>query len=94
MHRTDAPHQGIEVTRDLYTVTLAPGNAPRPWVIRRNGDVLAYYDTQQGAADAARMVARNRLKLLGKLSEVQVHGKDGQIKRKDTYGDDPQETAG
>jgi len=63
-------------------------------VIRRNGDVLAYYDTQQGAHDAARMVARNRLKLLGKLAEVQVHGKDGQIRLKDTYGDDPVETKG
>lgn len=83
------------MTRDLYTITLAGSpSAPKPWLLRRNGDVLAYYNTQQGAHDAARLVARNRLKLLGKTSEVQVHGKDGQIRAKDTYGDDPTETKG
>ena len=80
--------------RDLYTVTPAPGNAPRRWVLRRNGDVLAYHDTQQGAIDAAVLVCRNRLKLLGRNAELQIHGKDGQIKDKRTYGDDPIETKG
>ena len=80
--------------RDLYTVTPAPGNAPRRWVLRRNGDVLGHYDTQQGAIDAAVLVCRNRLKLLGRNAELQIHGKDGQIKDKRTYGDDPRETKG
>ena len=82
------------MTRDLYTVTLAGPGAPRPWVLRRNGDVCAYYDTQQGAIDAGVMVCRNRLKLLGKLAELQINGRDGQIKDKRTYGDDPIETKG
>jgi len=82
------------VNRDLCTVTLAGPGAPRPWVLRRNGDVLGYYDTQQGAIDTGVLVCRNRLKLLGKLSELQIHGRDGQIKDKRTYGDDPGGTPG
>lgn len=82
------------MTRDICTVTPAGHSAPRPWVLRRNGDVLGYYDTQQGAIDTGVMVCRNRLKLLGKLSELQIHGKDGQIKDRRTYGDDPIETEG
>jgi hypothetical protein len=82
------------VSRKIYTVTPASPGAPRPWVLRRDGYVLGYHDTQKGAHDNARLLATNRLKLLGKLAEVQVHGKDGQIKRKDTYGDDPPETKG
>lgn len=82
------------MNRDLYTVTPAGDNAPRAWVLRRNGDVLSYADTQQAAIDTGVLLARNRLKLLGKTAELQVHGKDGQIKDKRTYGDDPTETKG
>lgn len=82
------------MTRELYTVTPAGDGAPRPWVLRREGEVLGHYDTQDAAAETARTVARYRLKVLGKLAEVQVHGKDGKVRLKDTYGGDPREIKG
>ena len=82
------------MNRDIYTVTPAGANAPRAWVLRRNGDVMSYADTQQAAIDTGVMLCRSRLNLLGKLAELQIHGKDGQIKDKRTYGDDPPETKG
>lgn len=82
------------MSREIYTVTPAGDDASKPWVLRREGEVLGHYDTQKAATDCAETVARYRLKVLDKLSEVQVHGKDGQIRAKDTYGDDPPETKG
>ena len=82
------------MTRDLYTVTTAPGNAPRRWVLRRNGDVLAYHDTQQGCIDTGGLCARNRLRLLGKPAEMKIMGEDGRIRDSRTYGDDPREIKG
>ena len=80
--------------RDLYIVCPAGANAPRPWKLERNGEVCSHHDTQQGAIDCGVLLARNRLKLLGKNAELQIHGKDGQIKDKRTYGDDPREIKG
>ena len=82
------------MSRDLYTVTPAGGNAPRPWVLRLNGDVCSYHDTQQGAIDCGVMLARNRLKLLGKTAEMKIMGTDGRIRDSRTYGDDPREIKG
>ena len=82
------------MSRELYTITPAGEVAPRPWVLRREGEVLGHHDTQDAAAETARTVARYRLYVLGKLAEVQVHGKDGKVRLKDTYGDDPPETKG
>lgn len=82
------------MNRELYTVTPAGDGAPKPWALRRDSDVLGYFDHQEDAADAGRTVARYRLKVLGKLGELQVHGRNGQIRAKDTFGDDPPETKG
>ena len=82
------------MSREQYIVCPSRAGEPRPWKLIRDGYVLGYYYTQEAAQDTARMVAHNRLKLLGKLAEVQVHGKDGQIREKDTYGDDPAEIPG
>lgn len=82
------------MNRELYTVTPAGNGAPRAWELRRDGEVRGYFDTQQAAINCGVMLARNRLKLLGKRSELQIHGRDGQIKDKRTYGDDPPETRG
>lgn len=82
------------MSREIYTITPAGKDAEHPWVLRRDSDVLGYFDTQDAAAEAGRTVARYRLKVLGKLGELQVHGKDGRIRLKDTFGDDPVETKG
>ena len=77
------------MSREIYTITPAGKDAENPWVLRRDSDVLGYFDTQDAAAEAGRTVARYRLKVLGKLGELQIRGKDGQIKDTRTYGDDP-----
>lgn len=41
------------------------------------------YDTQQEAFKQARQIAKNQ------KSEVSIHGKDGKIRRKHSYGNDP-----
>jgi uncharacterized protein YdaT len=40
-------------------------------------------DTQKEAIEIAREIARNQ------GSELNIHGKDGQIRQKDSYGNDP-----
>ena len=56
--------------------------------------MLGHYYTQQGAIDAGVLVCQNRLKLLGKLAELQIKGRNGQIQDARTYGDDPDEIPG
>ena len=80
--------------RERYTVGPSPKGAGKPWTLDRDGDVLGEWDTQEDAIDAARTVCRYRLSVLGKLAELQIRGKDGQIKDTRTYGDDPVETKG
>lgn len=40
-------------------------------------------DTQREAADAARQIARNQ------QSELLIHGVNGRIRQRDSYGNDP-----
>ena len=40
-------------------------------------------DTQREATNVARTIARNM------QSELVIHGKDGRIRQKDSYGNDP-----
>lgn len=82
------------MNRDLYIVCPAGANAPRAWKVERNGEICSYHDMQIAAIDTAVLLCRNRLKMLGKTAELQIHGKDGQIKDKRTYGDDPEATRG
>lgn len=75
------------MSRELYIVCPSGPGAPRPWKLLTDGEPMGFHDT-------AVMLCRNRWKLLGKKSELQVHGKDGQIKVKNTYGEDPRSTKG
>lgn len=43
----------------------------------------SHHDTQAEAIDAAREIARNQ------GGEVVIHGRDGKIRDKDSYGNDP-----
>jgi uncharacterized protein YdaT len=55
------------------------------WAVRGEGNnrVTSIFETQSKAIDAARDIAINQ------RSEVVIHGRDGQIRDKDSYGRDP-----
>ncbi len=52
------------------------------WAVKQNGQVQGTHPTQANAAAAARM--------LGKIvhGEVSIHGKDGAVREKNSYGKD------
>lgn len=55
------------------------------WAVRREGNERSssVHDTQRDAIDAAREAARRD------QSELFIHGKDGKIRDRDSYGNDP-----
>lgn len=55
------------------------------WAVRGAGNARAtsIHDTQAAAIDAARDIARNQ------ASELLIHGRNGQIRDRDSYGGDP-----
>lgn len=55
------------------------------WAVRGEGHsrVTSVFDTQSEAIDAARDIAINQ------KSEVVIHGRNGEIRDKDSYGNDP-----
>lgn len=55
------------------------------WAVKKSNSERAsgIYDTQQEAFEQARKIAQNQ------KCEVSIHGKDGKIRRKHSYGNDP-----
>lgn len=55
------------------------------WAVRGagNGRATSVHDTQRDAIDAARGIAKNQ------HSELLIHGSNGQIRDRDSYGGDP-----
>ncbi|MDR6790240.1 MULTISPECIES: DUF2188 domain-containing protein [Sphingomonas] len=55
------------------------------WAVRGagNGRATSIHDTQRDAIDAARGIAQNQ------RSELLIHGRNGQIRDRDSYGGDP-----
>lgn len=55
------------------------------WGVRGagNGRMTSRHGTQQQAIDAARKIAINQ------QSELLIHGRDGKIREKNSYGNDP-----
>src|SRR5690349_17665625 len=55
------------------------------WVVRKEGSshATSVHSTQRDAVDAARKIARD------KSGELVIHGKDGRIRDRDSYGNDP-----
>lgn len=55
------------------------------WAVRRAGSERAsgVYETQREAISAARTIARNN------GAELFIHGRDGRIRERETYGKDP-----
>ena len=58
---------------------------PQGWAVRGAGNQKAssVHSTQREAIDAAREIARNQ------GSEMLIHGVNGRIRERNTYGDDP-----
>ncbi len=55
------------------------------WAVRgeNNERVTSVHDTQAQAIERAREIARNQ------ESELLIHGRDGRIRDRDSYGSDP-----
>jgi Uncharacterized protein conserved in bacteria (DUF2188) len=55
------------------------------WAVKGAGNKwdTSHHGTQADAIDAARGIARNQ------GAEVVIHGRDGKIRDKDSYGNDP-----
>jgi uncharacterized protein YdaT len=55
------------------------------WAVRGAGNSrdTSHHGTQAEAIDAAREIARNQ------QADVVIHGRDGRIREKDSYGRDP-----
>lgn len=55
------------------------------WVVRKEGSTRAtsVHSTQREAVDAARKIAQH------KNGELVIHGRDGRIRDRDSYGSDP-----
>ncbi|SMF53371.1 hypothetical protein SAMN06265365_11820 [Tistlia consotensis] len=55
------------------------------WAVRGEGNsrVTSTHETQADAIDRGREIARNQ------QSELLIHGRDGQIRDRDSYGNDP-----
>jgi hypothetical protein len=55
------------------------------WAVRGagNGRATSVHETQGAAIDAARAIARNQ------QSELLIHGRNGQIRERDSFGGDP-----
>jgi hypothetical protein len=55
------------------------------WAVlgEKNSRDTSHHRTQQEAFEAARDIARNQ------RSEVFIHGEDGKIRERNTYGNDP-----
>lgn len=60
------------------------------WSVKRAGASRASstHATQQEAIDAATRVARNQ------KTELYIHGRDGRIRERNSYGNDPRQTRG
>jgi len=58
---------------------------PDGWAVRGAGNLrdTSHHKTQKEAFEAARDIAKNQ------KSEVLIHGENGQIRERNTYGNDP-----
>lgn len=56
------------------------------WAVKKGGGAgkaTKHFDTQKEAIEYGRKIAQNQ------KAEFYVHGKDGKIREKDSYGNDP-----
>jgi hypothetical protein len=75
--------------RELVIAGPARPQEPNAWKITRNGDVVAYDDTQKQVVATAVLLCNKRWKEQGILSELQIRRRDGTVRDARTYGKDP-----
>lgn len=69
-------------------VHVVPSDAGWRVEVAANGRARSVHKTQAEAREAAREIARRTKR------ELFVHGRDGQIRERNTYGKDPRATKG
>ena len=62
---------------------VVPRNGQWAVVGAGNGRATSIHNTQQDAIDTAREIARNQ------ETELLIHGRNGKIRERDSYGNDP-----
>ena len=65
--------------KDVHTVPKQGGG----WVNKVGGEVVSKHRTQENASERGRSIAKQN------KSEHLIHGRDGKIRDKNSYGDDP-----
>lgn len=107
IHETDLParllqRDGVRMKVRSLSISNAPqgmmANEDNQHVVRRgdewavrgagNSRDTSHHDTQSEASDAARDTAKN------KGSDVVIHGRDGSIRERNSYGNDPERREG
>lgn len=66
----------------------------RQWFIKVGGEVIDAFSLQKALLTDLRIHCRMMWKRFAVPSEIHIHAKDGTIRAKDTYGNDPVETKG
>jgi len=69
-------------------VHVVPGDGNWRVEVEGSNRARSTHDTQQQAFEAARQVARQN------KSELLLHGRNGKIRERNTYGHDPRRTKG
>jgi len=68
---------------DVHVVPSGDG-----WALEVDGEEREAFDTQDEAAQKGRQLAEEE------NGELVIHGQDGQIREKDSHGNDPRDTPG
>ena len=77
-------------------VIVAP-NGPRGrhgWTVKAGVLMAATFPTQAKAIDHAVKYCKSMLRQTGWLSELTIKGRNGRVRDKRTYGEDPERTKG
>ena len=53
------------------------------WAVKSNGLILSAHNTQKQAIESGKVIARLT------YGELSIHGKNGRIREKNSYGSDP-----
>lgn len=80
--------------RDLYVAGPARKDEPNAWKLTRNGEPLAYDDSQAAVVATGVRLCRKRWKEQSIPAELQIRRRDGTIRDARTYGKDPRAVKG
>jgi hypothetical protein len=69
-------------------VHVVPSKAESKWVVEVDGSSRSTHETQAQAREAGRELARSN------NAELHVHGRNGQVRDRNSYGNDPRRSKG